>query len=122
MDKIKLIIEDVPPSNNNFMGNSNKYYVYNSQKKKWKQIVLESLFESIPEKPLERVKISIHYIFPDRRKRDLDNYSGKFILDPLVEYGVIKDDNYKVLCNLDLSAECIPKKKCTVVTIEEVAK
>ena len=82
MDKIKLIIEDVPPSNNNYMGNSNKYYVYNSQKKKWKQIVFSSLSGVIPTKPLNKVKISIHYIFPDKRKRDLDNYSGKFILDP----------------------------------------
>lgn len=120
MEKLKLIIDDIPPSNNLFMGNSNSYYSYNSKKKKWKNIVISSLPKKVPEEPLTKVKVDIHYIFPDKRRRDLDNYSGKFLLDPLVEIGVIQDDNYTVLSNLNISAEHKPKIKKTVITISEV--
>lgn len=120
METLRLIIDDIPPSNNRFMGNSNTHFIYNSKKKEWRKIVQKSLPASLPSKPLSKVKVSIHYIFPDKRRRDLDNYSGKFLLDPLVEMGVLEDDNYAVLCNLNLSAECKPKIKKTVVQIEEV--
>ena len=43
-------------------------------------------------------KLSIHYTlyFPDKRKRDIDNMTfalHKFLMDALVEHGVIEDDN-----------------------------
>ncbi len=44
--------------------------------------------------PLNRATVSITYHFSDRRRRDPDNYSGKFILDALVREGVIRDDSF----------------------------
>ena len=121
MEKLKLIIDDIPPSNNQYMGKSYNYNIYSSKKKCWKKIVQASLPKKLPKEPLKKVKVSIHYIFPDRRNRDLDNYSGKFLLDPLVQIGIIEDDNYKILSNLNLSAEYKPKIKKTIITIDEVA-
>lgn len=36
----------------------------------------------------------VHY-FPDKRRRDADNYAGKFLLDGLTKAGVIVDDDLK---------------------------
>lgn len=45
----------------------------------------------------ERVEVQLVYYFRDGRKRDPDNYAGKFILDGLKKSGIIADDNSKVL-------------------------
>ena len=42
------------------------------------------------------------YYFPDKRRRDSDNFSGKMILDGLTRAGIIEDDSFDhvrlVLC------------------------
>lgn len=46
--------------------------------------------------PLTRNAIvEITYFFPDRRRRDTNNYTPKFLLDALVYAGLILDDNAK---------------------------
>ena len=40
----------------------------------------------------ERAVVEVTYYFPDRRRRDKDNYSGKFLLDALCRAGVLADD------------------------------
>lgn len=102
-----------------FFGQSS-YKAYQRNKKSWKDKIIRSLPKDLPDDPIERVEIEIHYIFPDKRRRDLDNYSGKFLLDPLVEQQVIKDDNYNCLCRLSLSAECKPKIKKTIIEVKEI--
>lgn len=115
--KLKIIIDDFPPSNNVFVGNQRSYRYYGKEKKKWEKMVLSSLPRKLPKKPLEKVKVNIHYIFPDKRRRDLDNFSGKFLLDPLVHKKIIKDDCYQILTNLNLSAEHIPKIRKTIIEV-----
>jgi len=39
----------------------------------------------------------VTFFFPDRRRRDPDNYSVKFILDGLVKAGAIEDDSFEHL-------------------------
>lgn len=117
-----IIIDDVPPSNNEFLGNQKSYRVYNSKKKSWKSLVYNSLPITLPKKPLEKAAVHIHYIFPDRRRRDLDNFSGKFLLDPLVEKGILKDDCYQILADLHLSAEYKPKIKKTIIKVYELER
>lgn len=44
-------------------------------------------------------KIHFTLYFKDKRKRDLSNFesiANKFILDHLVDRGIIKDDNYQI--------------------------
>ena len=43
---------------------------------------------------IHRARVTLRYRFPDTRRRDPDNYSGKFILDGLVRAGVLQDDSF----------------------------
>lgn len=102
------------------MGSKVTYFTYQKKKKHWANVVLKSLPKALPKEPLENVHLKIHYIFPDRRKRDLDNYSGKFLIDPLVKKGILKDDNYTCISNLNISAEYKKKIRKTIIEVTEI--
>jgi len=55
----------------------------------------------IPIKKLEYAKIT--YKFPDRRKRDFDNFSGKVIFDSLRQGNILIDDSSEVIGELRLA-------------------
>lgn len=65
--------------------------------------------------------IQFHFYFPNNRRRDLDNYSAtvKFIIDGLVNSGVIKDDDFKFVQSIVL-AYGGKDSESVQVTIEEV--
>lgn len=117
MDLIKICVNDFPPSNNRFLGKKGKNWEYSKIKKQWSKLI-RSAIDKYPKKPFEKAIVSIHYIFPDRRRRDPDNYSGKMILDPLVEHGIIIDDSFDRI-KLHLSAEVIPKVRKTLITVQK---
>lgn len=99
---MKLIINDIPPSNNKFMGRGTRYVQsiqYQEEKQKWEWLIKAAIGKNKPKIALERATIAITYYFKDRRRRDPDNYSGKFLLDGLVRCGVIEDDSFS---NIDL--------------------
>lgn len=92
---IKLTIAEIPPSNNKFMGNSKSYHIYRNEKTTWEWLVKEAVQGREPESPYKKSIITIRYFFPDKRRRDPDNYSGKWILDGLRKAGVIEDDDFE---------------------------
>lgn len=67
----------------------------------YKQKIQRDIFPYIKDIPKFRkpVKIDFHWYEGDKR-RDLDNicFSKKFILDALVKYGKLQDDNRKNVC------------------------
>lgn len=67
----------------------------------YKQKTQEEIYPYIKDIPrLEKpVKIDFHW-YEGNKKRDLDNiaFSKKFILDALVTYGKLKDDDRKNVC------------------------
>lgn len=71
-----------------------------------------------PQKPIEYATVHLIYHFADNRRRDPDNYSGKMILDGLVQAGIIADDSFFCI-NLQLSA-VHDKGGFTEIFIEEV--
>lgn len=99
---ITILVNDIPPSNNQFMGRENRWR-YQDLKKKW-NMLMRSGMVMIPKEPMKKAKVHIHYTFPTRGRRDPDNYSGKMILDPLVTYGIIADDSFNNI-ELILTAE-----------------
>lgn len=119
MAKIKIIIDNIPPSNNKFMGRENRWN-YQKYKKEWAALMRSGMV-MIPEKPMKKAKVHIHYTFPTRTRRDPDNYSGKMILDPLVQFGVIQDDSFNNV-ELILSAGYEKGVKKTIVEIVEDRK
>ena len=85
---MKYIIDEIPPSNNRFIGRENRWE-YGSEKKRWEQLI-NLRCRPKPEKPLEKATVRLTYYFKTRARRDPDNYSGKFILDGLVKAGIEK--------------------------------
>lgn len=95
LKRIIIFINGIPPSNNKYMGNSHNYNIYKEEKKHWENIVIQAAKPYIPEIPYKKSIIKIFYHFKDNRKRDPDNYCGKFILDGLKKSGMIEDDSFK---------------------------
>lgn len=96
MESMMVTIEGVPPSMNAFAGRSN-VWEYRATKKKWTWAVKTACLanKDRPKEPWENATVEITYFFPDRRRRDHDNYAGKFVLDGLTRAGVIVDDDLR---------------------------
>lgn len=113
----------IPPSNNRYMGNSHSYHAYSRDKEtvRW-QIRAALIKAGKPKKPYERAIITLVYHFPDNRRRDPDNYSGKFILDALVREGVIRDDSFDCV-RLRLEKGDVRKDRpCVEIAVAEEVK
>lgn len=52
-----------------------------------------------------QVEIEVVSYFPTKRKHDFDNYTPKFILDPIVKSGLIRDDSSTIITKLTLRFE-----------------
>lgn len=115
---VTVTIDDVPPSNNKFMGRRVHPAAYQKEKVHWSLLVRAGA-EGIPAKPIKKAAVEIFYTFSDKRKRDPDNYSGKFLLDGLVECGILEDDSFDHI-ELKLRAKHKKGKKKTVITVREV--
>lgn len=95
MRSIKLTLRGVPPSLNRFAGRVNAWQ-YRAEKEWWTDAVQWAIKAQgcKPTRPFNQSSVTIAYYFPDRRRRDPDNYSGKLLLDGLTRGGVIVDDSF----------------------------
>ena len=92
---MKIVINDIPPSNNRYMGKTYNYAVYQEEKKRWHWLIKASIKRAEkPKKPIEKAIVHITYYFKNKTRRDPDNYSGKMLLDPLVREGILVDDSF----------------------------
>lgn len=119
MKEIKIVIPEIPPSNNKYMGNSHNFNEYRREKQKWEWLVRASVRKK-PNKAIQKAIVKIIYYFPDKRRRDPDNYSGKFILDGLVKSKILKDDSFDNI-DLILKGKHDKKNPRTEVIIKEVS-
>lgn len=91
-------IEVFPPSLNRFI--AMKRMAQNNIKQKYKEFG-EWLadYYKIANLNLKKVRMTYSFYFPDRRRRDMDNYviSVKFFQDAFVEAKVLVDDNGDIL-------------------------
>lgn len=117
---IKLILPDIPPSNNKYMGNSHSYHIYRKDKQEWEWIIKSKAQGKVPEKPFKRAEVTLIYYFPTKHRRDLDNYSGKLLLDPLVRCGILEDDSFKVIKNLNIIGRYDKENPRTVIIVNKV--
>jgi Holliday junction resolvase RusA-like endonuclease len=79
------------------MGRGTRYVQsiqYQEEKQKWEWLVKVAIGKNKPKVVLDKAIVTITYYFGDKRRRDPDNYSGKFLLDGLVRSGVIEDDSF----------------------------
>lgn len=96
---VKITINDIPPTNNKYMGNSHNFNEYRREKERWHWLIKAAINKEAqrPKEPLQKAIVNITYYFKDKIRRDPDNYSGKMILDPLVREGILKDDSFAVV-------------------------
>lgn len=117
---MKITVHDIPPSNNQYMGNSRNFNIYRREKERWHWLIKSALTKvKKPCEPYERAAVHIMYYFKDGRRRDPDNYSGKMILDPLVREGVLKDDNFSAI-ELRLSGSVDKDSPRTEIEVKEM--
>ena len=115
---MRFVIPEIPPSQNRYAGRQN-VWEYRNEKQRWKGLV--TLFcRPKPKAPLGRAIVRITYFFPDRRRRDPDNYCGKMILDGLTDAGVIQDDSFDCI-QLILRGEYDSDNPRTEIEVEEIA-
>lgn len=114
---ITIVLPFIPPSLNRVAGRGP--YNYRAEKKRCTDQVMLYCLQHRPKRPIKKAAVTICYYFPDRRRRDPDNYSGKFLLDGLTKAGVIADDSFSHI-TLSLEAYCDPASPRTEIIVEEV--
>ena len=116
---IKLIVNEIPSSNNKYLGRGRKgnQYEYQAEKKLWAWLILEAA-KGQRQAFDGKCIVSIKYFFPTRARRDPDNYSGKFILDGLVGCGILSDDSFNHV-RLVLDGDYDKKNPRTEITVRE---
>lgn len=116
---MKYTIPAIPPSLNRFAGRKN-VHEYRKLKTQWTQIVA-LLCKKVVGMPYNRATVRITYFFPNRIRRDPDNYAGKLILDGLTAAGVIQDDSFRHI-ELVLRGEYDKKSPRTEIEVTEHEK
>lgn len=114
---VKIYLPFIPPSLNRVAGRGP--YNYRAEKKRCTDQVMLYCLQHRQKRPIKKAAVTICYYFPDRRRRDPDNYSGKFLLDGLTKAGIIADDSFANI-SLKLEAYCDPASPRTEIIVEEV--
>lgn len=97
------------------------FHKLNAIKKEWSSVVeLACIWNKI--QPVDKCILKFTFIFKDRRKRDIDNYAAtvKMIIDGLVEYGILPDDNWNHVVKIEMAIAIQAKMEGVQVTIQEV--
>lgn len=118
MLEYRYTIPRIPPSNNEYIGRTNRWE-YQHDKKMWAALV-KAHCRPAPEQPIAVGGVEIFYYFVDNGRRDPDNFSGKFLLDGLVKAGIIKDDSFGCI-ELTLKAAVDKENPRTEITVREAA-
>lgn len=100
--------------------NRKNKYEGNKTKQNEQDYIMWCIKEQLGNLKIDKPVIG-HFIWvEENKKRDLDNicFAKKFILDALVNAGVLKDDNRKIVTNFTDSFEYASKSK-VIVELEE---
>ena len=91
---MKYIINDIPPSLNKFLGNSNNFNIYREKKIEWEWLTRLAIGINKPKIPYKKSIVTVTYYFKTKARHDPDNYAPKFLMDGLVKSGVLVDDSF----------------------------
>lgn len=120
-----ITLKGTPPSLNKFAGRLNTWD-YRSEKEHWTAAVYiaaqnEMRRSGARKKPPELARVEISYYFPDRKRRDPDNYAGKFLLDGLTKAGAIMDDDFRHI-QLSVEGHCDKDRPRTIIKVTEIRR
>ena len=108
-------VPHIPASLNRFAGRNN-VWAYRAEKQRWKDLCAVYC-RPRPPKPIARAVVTLTFVFPDLRARDLDNLI-KYVTDGLVAAGIIKDDCWQCM-DLELTGRYDKGKAATEITVRE---
>lgn len=115
---MKITINGVPPSLNQFAGRQNSW-AYRNAKADWTNIVRCLASQQKQGESAFKAKVIITYYFPNARRHDPDNYAGKFLLDGLTKAGIIKDDSFDNI-SLELHGYVDKKNPRTEIEVQKI--
>ena len=121
--KIKITIKSLPVSKNvyqNWHWAKRARYIKVIMWEIWAEILMYTLR---PKNPIKKAKLTFKLYFGTNRKRDSQNYiAGGLIAvtDSLVQLGIIKDDNYKVIGDPIVELYVDKEDPHTEIIIEEL--
>ena len=93
----------------------------NGLKQKWREFTLWLIKDlHLESAAIKCFDVEVITYMPTRRRSDPDNFVPKFILDGLVEGGVIEDDDGKHMKHLVLSTDYDKENPRTEITIKEL--
>lgn len=103
--------------------NTNRYnkYAGAKQKKEEQEYIKMCIRQQLGNIKIEKPVKGIFTWIEGNKRRDLDNicFAKKFILDSLVELGILKDDNRKMVCGFEDRFEYAKESK-VIVELAEV--
>lgn len=85
-----------------------KFLVPSANYSAWHEEKLWELKQYKVKNPITRCKIEILIFFPDNIKSDLTN-KAESLMDLLVDYGILEDDNHKICYDLRLVSGGVDK-------------
>jgi len=95
----------------------------NALKQKWKDFIKWFVEEQgYGNLRIERCEISQFIYYPTNRRRDIDNSVPKFILDGLVESGMVVDDDFKHITKLTLQCGVDPARPRTMLVLSGIER
>jgi len=106
----------IPESLNKYAGRNNTWQ-YRAAKKEWLNIIAVCCRPK-PKEPFEKAIVTLTYFFHNNARRDPDNYSGKMIIDGLVNSKILKDDSFSNI-ELRIIGKCDKKNPRTEINIVE---
>ena len=103
--------------------NANRYNRYAGAKKKKEEqeYIKYCILNQLGNIKIDKPVVGEFTWIEENKRRDLDNicFAKKFILDSLVELGILKDDNRKMVCGFVDKFEYADKSK-VIVKLEEI--
>lgn len=96
-------IPGIPASLNLYAGREAQHWKYRKAKEAQTAEMKYLAVNNHPPEPFAKAYIDVCLYFRDNRRRDLDNYLPKGILDGLVLGGVLKDDSWQCIAQLAIT-------------------
>jgi len=105
--------------------NTNRYnrYAGAKQKKDEQEYIKMCIRQQLGNIKIDKPVVGKFIWVEENKRRDLDNicFAKKFILDSLVELGILKNDNRKMVCGFEDRFE-YAKQSRVIVELEEIEK
>lgn len=101
--------------------NRRNRYLGNQAKQKEQDYIGACILEQLGKIKIDKPVKGYFTWIEENKRRDLDNicFAKKFILDSLVEFGILKDDNRKMVTGFEDKFEYSDKSK-VIVELEEI--